>query len=104
MSFEEFFTHILAHELSHGIGPHQIQVASRATTVRHEMKGLYSAIQEAKADATGLFMLQYMYEHGMLPKAEHKLYTTSLASSFRSLRDEGGARAGYGAAVELLAG
>ena len=27
LSFDYFFTHILAHELSHGIGPHQIQVA-----------------------------------------------------------------------------
>src|SRR4051794_1529516 len=26
LSFNSFFTHILAHELSHGIGPHQIQV------------------------------------------------------------------------------
>ena len=31
LSFDSFFTHILAHELSHGIGPHQITVAGRAT-------------------------------------------------------------------------
>ncbi len=85
LSFDAFFTHILAHELSHGIGPHQIQVAGRSTTVRHEMKELYSAIEEAKADATGLFLLQYMYNRGMLPKAHRQLYTTYLASSFRSL-------------------
>jgi hypothetical protein len=30
LSFDSFFEHILAHELSHGIGPHQIQVAGRA--------------------------------------------------------------------------
>ena len=96
LSFDSFFTHILAHELSHGIGPHQIQIAGRATSPRQELKELYSAIEEAKADVTGLFMLQYLYDHGLehglpekpdaKPAAERHLYTTFLASAFRSLR------------------
>ena len=89
LSFEWFFTHIVAHEMTHGIGPHQIQVAGRATSPRLELKELYSAIEEAKADVTGLFMLQHMFDHELLPggpEAERKLYTTFLASSFRTLR------------------
>ncbi len=86
LSFDAFFTHILAHELSHGIGPHQIQISGRTSNVRLEMKELYSAIEEAKADITGLFMLQYMFDHKMLPGSERQLYTTYLASSFRTLR------------------
>jgi hypothetical protein len=88
LSFDYFFMHILAHELSHGIGPHQIQVGTRATTPRQEMKELYSAIEEAKADVTGLFMMQYLFDHGMQhgPDAERQLYSTFLASAFRSLR------------------
>jgi hypothetical protein len=88
LSFDSFFMHILAHELSHGIGPHQIQVGGRSTTPRQEIKELYSAIEEAKADITGLFMLQYLFDHGMPHStgAEHQLYTTFLASAFRSLR------------------
>src|SRR5579883_2425314 len=88
LSFDSFFMHILAHELSHGIGPHQISVNGRATTPRQEMKELYSAIEEAKADVTGLFMLQYLFDHGMPhgAAAERQLYTTFLASAFRSLR------------------
>jgi hypothetical protein len=53
------------------------------------MKELYSAIEEAKADVTGLFMLQYLYDHKLLEggaAAERKLYTTYLASTFRTLR------------------
>ena len=52
------------------------------------MKELYSAIEEAKADITGLFMLQYLFDHGMAhgPNAERQLYTTYLASAFRSMR------------------
>jgi hypothetical protein len=88
LSFDLFFEHILAHELSHGIGPHQIRVGGRDTTPRQELKELYSAIEEAKADITGLFMLQYLFDHGMQhgPAAERQLYTTFLASAFRSLR------------------
>ena len=88
LSFDSFFEHILAHEMSHGIGPHQIQVAGRSTTARQELKELHSAIEEAKADITGLFMLQYLFDHGMGggAAAEHRLYTTFLASAFRSLR------------------
>ncbi len=88
LSFNYFFTHILAHELSHGIGPHQIQIAGRATTPRQELKELYSAIEEAKADVTGLFMLEYLYDHKLMdgPNYERPLYTTYLASAFRSVR------------------
>lgn len=96
VSFEPFFTHILAHELMHGLGPHQIKVQGRDTTPREELKGLYSAIEEAKADVTGLFALQYMMDHAKemgLEKslasddaAQRQLYTTFLASAFRSLR------------------
>jgi hypothetical protein len=89
LSFDAFFTHILAHELSHGIGPHQITVNGRAGTPRQEMKELYSAIEEAKADVTGLFMLQHLYDRKLAPggaDSERRLYTTFLASAFRSLR------------------
>jgi hypothetical protein len=96
VSFSSFFTHILAHELMHGLGPHQIVVDGRDTTPRAELKELYSAIEEAKADVTGLFALQYMMDHASemklgnaLPSdeaAQRQLYTTFLASAFRSLR------------------
>lgn len=91
VDFEFFFTHILAHELTHGLGPHQISIQGRATNPRQELKELYSAIEEAKADVTGLFALQFLMNQGNpgVPHgeaAERKLYTTFLASSFRTLR------------------
>lgn len=89
VSFDSFFTHILAHELSHGIGPHQITVGGRATTPRQELKELYSAMEEAKADVTGLYMLQFLSDRKLIAGGdtmERKLYTTFLASSFRTLR------------------
>jgi hypothetical protein len=89
LNFESFFTHILAHELSHGIGPHQITVGGRSTTLRQELKELYSPIEEAKADVTGLFMLQLLADHKLIESGavfERRLYTTFLASTFRTLR------------------
>jgi len=78
LNFNAFFTHILAHEMTHGLGPQN--------NVRQSLKELHSAIEEAKADATGLFMMQYLFDHKLLPAAEKSLYTTFLASSFRTLR------------------
>ncbi|MFL6351212.1 MAG: dipeptidyl-peptidase 3 family protein [Bryobacteraceae bacterium] len=89
LSFDWFFTHILAHELSHGIGPHEIKINGKTTSVRQQLKELYSTIEEAKADITGLFMLQYFFDKGILEggeQNERKLYNTFLASSFRTLR------------------
>lgn len=95
VSFQAFFTHILAHELMHGLGPHQIAATTRsgASTPRLELKELYSPIEEAKADVTGLFALQFLMDNGQArpgqPLAgltEKNLYTTYLASAFRSVR------------------
>jgi hypothetical protein len=87
IKFEPFFTHILAHELVHGLGPHNINVRGRATTVRREMKEIGSALEEAKADVGGLFALQYLIDKGVLSKTfEELLYPTFLAGIFRTLR------------------
>src|ERR1051325_4330635 len=87
ISFDAFFTHILMHELLHGLGPHNITVDGKQTTVRMQLKELYSAIEEAKADITGLWALQYLIDKGSIDRRmERDLYTTYLASSFRSVR------------------
>ncbi|HCF59573.1 MAG TPA: hypothetical protein DFS52_16460, partial [Myxococcales bacterium] len=94
VSFEAFFMHILAHELSHGLGLHRISVDGRKTTVRKELAELYSAIEEAKADVVGLFAVQYLLDNAkrlklealFWPNAERELYMTYLASGFRTLR------------------
>ena len=87
LDFESFFTHILTHELMHGLGPHDITVDGQSTTVRKQLKELYSAIEEAKADITGLWALQYLIDKGVVDKRmERTLYTTYLASAFRSVR------------------
>lgn len=92
LDFDSFFTHILAHEITHGLGPHITHKGGQASTPRQDLKDTYSTIEEAKADITGLWALRYMMDKGLLKSslgqgetAERKLYTTFLASSFRTL-------------------
>jgi hypothetical protein len=102
LSFDAFFTHIVVHELMHGLGPHNITVNGRASTVRQEMKEASSALEEAKADISGLFALQHMIDKGVVDKAmERNLYVTFLASSFRTLRFGTSEAHGLGMALQL---
>jgi len=102
VAFDAFFTHIVVHELMHGLGPHTITVNGRTTTVRQELKETYSTIEEAKADISGLFALQHMIDKGVLPKTlEQTLYTTYLASAFRSIRFGVNEAHGRGIAIQL---
>jgi hypothetical protein len=102
VSFDAFFTHILMHELMHGLGPHNIVVNGRATTVRQEMKELSSALEEAKADVSGLFALQFLVDRGKLDKTfNDTMYRTYLASMFRSIRFGINEAHGRGVAVQL---
>ena len=90
------------HELMHGLGPHNITVGGKATTVRQELKDTYSAIEEAKADVSGLWALQQLVDKGTLPKdMERTMYTTFLASMFRSIRFGINEAHGKGVAVQL---
>jgi hypothetical protein len=84
VSFDAFFTHILMHEVMHGLGPHQ---TTSGQAVRIAMKDQYSAIEEAKADISGLWALQQLADKGAISADIAKdMYTTFLASAFRSVR------------------
>ena len=122
VAFDAFFTHILMHELMHGLGPHNITVGGRATTVRQELKETYSAIEEVKADVAGLFALQFFVDRGVLDNVgslrdptgqrwlggppsrtalNQTMYTTYLVSMFRSLRFGINEAHGRGVAIQL---
>lgn len=88
VTFEAFFTAILMHELMHGLGPHEVKAGElKGKTVREALQQSYSAIEEAKADISGLFALQSMMELGSVPRTlERPLYVTFLVGAFRTLR------------------
>src|SRR5438067_1231838 len=102
VAFDGFFMQIVVHELMHGLGPHSLTLNGRKTTVRQEMKEASSYIEEAKADISSLFAIQYMIDKGVLPKSlETTLYATYLASTFRSIRFGIAEAHGRGVAVQF---
>jgi len=102
ISFDAFFTHILMHELMHGLGPHAIGVGGRQTTVRQELKETYSTIEEAKADISGLWALRQLADKKQIdPTIAKTMYTTFLASAFRSIRFGVNEAHGRGIAIQV---
>jgi hypothetical protein len=102
VSFDAFFTHILMHELMHGLGPHQITANGKQTTVRQALKETFSTIEEVKADVSGLWALRYLADHKRLDAAIAKsLYPTFLASAFRSIRFGVNEAHGRGVAIQI---
>jgi hypothetical protein len=89
------------HELSHSLGPGSITVNGRKTTVDKELKELNSGIEEAKADAMGVWNIVFMMSKGEIPAAEKpQLYATYLAGLFRAMRFGIDEAHGQGAAAQ----
>ncbi|HKX99829.1 MAG TPA: hypothetical protein VJL86_08925 [Steroidobacteraceae bacterium] len=87
VDFDAFFTHILMHEVMHGLGPTNTGPQGSGGGVRPALKELYSTIEEAKADISGLWALQMLMDKGVIDRTgERRMYTTFLASAFRTLR------------------
>jgi hypothetical protein len=85
VAFEAFFTHILMHEVMHGLGPQQ--VFGKTEAVRTALQNTFGALEEAKADISGLWALQQLADKNVIAtEIARTMYTTFLASSFRSIR------------------
>jgi hypothetical protein len=87
VDFEPYFHFVLFHELSHGLGPGRITVDGRDTEVRRELKELYSAIEEAKADILGVYTLGKLAQKKVVDGAMvDVLPWTYVAGLFRAAR------------------
>jgi len=87
LDFDTYFHFILFHEMSHGLGPGRITVDGRETEVRLELKDLYSAFEEAKADVVGVDDLYALARRNVIPEAIiDRLPWTYVAGLFRAAR------------------
>jgi hypothetical protein len=88
VSFERWFTHILMHEVTHGLGPGNLILDDGTeTTVSKMLKETYSTIEECKADIGGLYTYAYLCNKDIFPEElERGIYATYLAGIFRSVR------------------
>jgi len=102
LSEEAFFNETLFHELSHGLGPGRIKIDGRETEARLELKELYSAVEEAKADVMGVWNILYLIQRGMFPESfRQPVYVTYLAGIFRSTRFGVAEAHGQGTALQF---
>jgi hypothetical protein len=87
VTFESYFNFVLFHELSHGLGPGRIVKDGRETEVRLELKDLYSALEEAKADVMGMWALYELADKGVVDRSiTDNLASTVVPGLFRSAR------------------
>ena len=86
--FDAYFNNTLMHELSHGLGPGTIhRKDGTETTVNRELKDLYPAIEEAKADILGLYCTKMLQKEGFFEKGmDTKGYVCFLPGFFRAIR------------------
>jgi hypothetical protein len=88
IGFENWFTHVLMHEVTHGLGPGKIRAQdSSETTVQKMLKETYSTLEECKADVGGMYTFAQLCNQGVFPSAlEPGIYPTFLGGIFRSVR------------------
>jgi len=103
VSFDPFFNNILLHEISHALGVGFVtKPDGTRTTPNKELKELYAAMEEAKADVVGLYTCQKLMDRKVLPREqERSVYTTFIASIFRSVRFGAGEAHGIANIIQL---
>ncbi len=85
IQFNAFFENVTFHEVAHGMGIKN--TINGRGTVRNALKETYSAIEEAKADIMGLYLVTRLHEAGELTEGEvMDNFVTFVASIFRSVR------------------
>jgi hypothetical protein len=85
IKFDAFFANVMFHETAHGMGIKNTLVGKG--TVREALGNQYSAIEEAKADVLGLYLVTKLSEMGVYDKTTMEdNYTTFMAGIFRSVR------------------
>ena len=85
IKFDAFFANVMFHETAHGMGIKN--TINGNGTVREALGNQYNAIEEAKADVLGLYLVTKLAEMGVYTTTDMvDNYTTFMAGIFRSVR------------------
>ena len=86
-SGEGYLLATIMHEMSHGLGPAFARTSAGKVDIRESIGPAYSALEEAKADVVGMFGLQWLVDHDVLPKNKlEEYYASYVAGIFRTVR------------------
>ncbi|HJS99469.1 MAG TPA: hypothetical protein VJ756_10275 [Terriglobales bacterium] len=84
---EGYLAGTLLHEISHGLGPAFARTAAGKTDIREAIGPAFSGLEEAKADAVGMFGLKWLVDHDALPKSRlQEYYASYVGGLFRTVR------------------
>lgn len=88
ISDDGFFQFVLMHEISHALGPRTVKVGSKKGMATNAAIGpLYNALEEGKADISGMHSLIYLMDKGVIDaKRTENFFVSYLGSLFRSMR------------------
>ncbi len=76
---------VVLHEISHGLGPTYVHGSKRG--IGEAIGPQYSALEEAKADITGMTCVKWLVDRGAIPKEKlNEIYASFLGDGFRTIR------------------
>jgi hypothetical protein len=75
------------HEISHDLGPSFARTAKGRIQINEAIGPVYSALEESKADVVGIFGLDWLIDHGDMPKEKRaEYYASYVGGIFRTVR------------------
>jgi len=84
---EGYLVGTIVHEISHDLGPAYARQGGQRRDIREAIGPAFSALEEAKADATGMSSLERLVKKGALPAtALPEAYSSYVADLFRTVR------------------
>jgi hypothetical protein len=84
---EGYLLDTMMHEFAHGLGPVYSRTAAGKVDIREAIGPIFGGLEEAKADTTGMLGLNWLVEHGVLPKSRlEEFYASYVGGMFRTLR------------------
>jgi hypothetical protein len=84
---EGYLIGTLMHEISHDLGPAWARRDGKPVDIREAIGPAFSALEEAKADATGMSGLVWLVRRGALPETTlREAYASYVADLFRTVR------------------
>ena len=93
---------VILHEISHGLGPTYVHGTKNKLDIREAIGPRYSALEESKADITGLLCVKWLVDHGAIPSGKlNEIYASFLGETFRTIRFGIAEAHGAGAMMEL---
>jgi hypothetical protein len=93
---------VILHEISHGLGPAYVRTAAGKSDIREAIGPKYSALEESKADVVGMRCMQWLVDHGAVPKEkQNEIYSSYLGETFRTIRYGIAEAHGAGGMMEL---